>query len=199
MNRDMSYETYVRKELKLWEREVTGNPGRLERMSRSISSQINRRIPQKIHRGITAGIRTMIETIRVGVRFTPKKGLRRGQNLRDMDRLAEERIIKWTQWASAEGAGTGMGGFKLSLVDFPALLSIKLKMLYDLAYIYGFDPNAEDERLFMLYIFQLEYAIERRKRGILETIKTWNDRKHTLPRQGPNRLAAIPAGLPRFP
>jgi uncharacterized protein (DUF697 family) len=168
------YERFVREELKRWEQELTQEPGVLERLSRQFSREVNRHIPEKIHQAIAAGIRTMIESIRVGIQFTPKGDLKRGETLPVMDRLAEERVAKWTQWASAEGAGTGLGGFKLSLIDFPALLSIKMKMLSDLAYIYGFDPNEEQERLFLLSVFQLEYAEASRKKEILSKIKTWD-------------------------
>ena len=177
-------------------RELVQQPGALERLSRNLSRQVNRHIPDKVHSAIAAGIRTMIETIRTGVRFTPKGDLRRGETLPVMDRLAEERVVKWTQWASAEGAGTGLGGFKLSLVDFPALLSIKLKMLSDLAYIYGYDPNEGSERMFLLSIFQLEYAEVARKREMIDKIKSWNERAR-YPERCSNRRRSIGSSFSR--
>lgn len=167
------YITQVKAELAAWERQLLKPNKGFEHLSKQLSRKVNSYIPQKVHDTITSAIKGMIHTIRTGVRFTPKGDLERGKNLQQMDRLADQRITKWTQWATAEGAGTGAAGFKLSLVDFPALLSIKMKMLSDLAYIYGYDPNERHEKLFVLYIFQLTYAEPENRMAILDTIKTW--------------------------
>ena len=74
------YERFVREELKRWEQELTQEPGVLERLSRQFSREVNRHIPEKIHQAIAAGIRTMIESIRVGIQFTPKGDLKRGRD-----------------------------------------------------------------------------------------------------------------------
>ena len=49
--------------------------------------------------------------------------------------------------AAAEGAGTGAGGILLGLADFPLLLGIKIKFLFDAATLYGFDTSNKEERL----------------------------------------------------
>lgn len=76
--------------------------------------------------------------------------------------------------AAAEGAGTGAGGILLGLADFPLLLSIKIKFLFDAATIYGFDTSKEEERLLFFMssnlLFQAMTTAERYgkrlKRGI---------------------------------
>ena len=78
------YERFVR--LKRWEQELTQEPGVLERLSRQFSREVNRHIPEKIHQAIAAGIRTMIESIRVGIQFTPKGDLK------------EKRCRLWIGW-----------------------------------------------------------------------------------------------------
>ena len=51
-----------------------------------------------------------------------------------------------TKIAAAEGAGTA-GGILLGLADFPLLLGIKIKFLFDAATLYGFDTSDKEERL----------------------------------------------------
>ena len=79
-----------------------------------------------------------------------------------------------------EGAGTGAGGILLGLADFPLLLSIKMKFLFDVAAIYGFDTKAYDERLFLLHVFQLAYSSDTLRQETLEKIENWEEMKHTL-------------------
>ena len=62
--------------------------------------------------------------------------------------------------AVIEGAGTGAGGIMLGLADFPLLLSIKMKFLFEAAAVYGFDTNEYEERLFILHVFQLAFSSE---------------------------------------
>ena len=67
------YERFVREELKRWEQELTQEPGVLgKRLSRQFSREVNRHIPEKIHQAIAAGIRTMIESDRVGINLRQK-------------------------------------------------------------------------------------------------------------------------------
>ena len=63
-----------------------------------------------------------------------------------------------TKIAAAEGAGTGAGGILLGLADFPLLLGIKIKFLFDAATLYGFDTSNKEERLFILHVFQLAFS-----------------------------------------
>lgn len=57
-----------------------------------------------------------------------------------------------------EGAGTGAGGILIGLTDLPLLLGIKIKLLYELASIYGFDVKDYRERMYILNIFQLAFS-----------------------------------------
>jgi hypothetical protein len=60
--------------------------------------------------------------------------------------------------AVGEGAAIGAGGFLVGLADFPVLLGIKMKFLLNCATLYGCDVNDSDERLYILYVFQLAFS-----------------------------------------
>jgi hypothetical protein len=49
-----------------------------------------------------------------------------------------EKIKFYKHTAAAEGGITGAGGILLGLADFPLLIGIKLKLLFDIASVYGF-------------------------------------------------------------
>lgn len=69
----------------------------------------------------------------------------------------------------------------LGLADFPILLSIKIKFLFEVASLYGFNAANYKERLYILYIFQLAFSSpERRSRVYLE-IADWENYVKHLP------------------
>lgn len=68
----------------------------------------------------------------------------------------------------------------LGLADFPALLSIKMKFLFDAANIYGFDTKRVEERIFILQVFQVAFSSTEKRKEILEIIEDWEERKTSL-------------------
>lgn len=103
-----------------------------------------------------------------------------GMTLSEKDALARQTIASYQKVAAAEGIGTGAGGIFLGMADFPLLLSIKMKCLFDLASIYGFDVSDRDERLFLLFIFQLAFSSGERRKHIYSIIEHWDSKKHDV-------------------
>lgn len=94
--------------------------------------------------------------------------------------MLEEKISTYRKTAAVEGAGTGAGGILLGIADFPLLLSIKMKFLFESASIYGFDTKDYEERLFLLHVFQLAFSSDDKRKETLKLIEEWDDRKETL-------------------
>ncbi|GJM83768.1 hypothetical protein HMSSN139_62640 [Paenibacillus sp. HMSSN-139] len=46
----------------------------------------------------------------------------------------------------------------LNVVDFPALIAIKMKFLFELAHVYGCDTKEFSERVFILKVFQMTFS-----------------------------------------
>jgi len=80
-----------------------------------------------------------------------------------------------------EGASTGAGGFVMSLADFPLLLSIKIKFLYDVASIYGFDVRDYKERLYILHIFELAFSSQENINKVFSKMERWEEYSSSLP------------------
>lgn len=87
--------------------------------------------------------------------------LRRDPGLRSLDRLrqADLALLDEVAWsitrenriaAALEGLGCGLGGPTLLLVDLPMLVVVNLNAVAAIATVYGFDPEQESEREFML-------------------------------------------------
>jgi hypothetical protein len=172
----MQYEDKIRFELSVWERRLTEPPGLLERASRGISTRINRLIPEKVHQAITAAVKTIVRTTLWGAEYTPKRKVLIA-SLQEADEEALKVLSLYQKIAAAEGAGTGAGGIILNAVDFPALIAIKMKFLFELAHVYGYDTKHFSERIFILNVFQLTYAGTAQRGRILHTIKQWDAEK----------------------
>jgi hypothetical protein len=170
----MKYEDILRAQLRVWEKELMKPPGLLERGSKAVSRRINAVIPRKIQQMMTAAVKGIVRSVLLGVEFMPKGEVLTGRSLEERDREAENLISLYKKIAAAEGAGTGAGGLLLGAADFPALLAIKMKFLYELAHLYGFSTRIGSERLFILHIFQLAFSSPEVRPALLSRIKQWN-------------------------
>ena len=79
-----------------------------------------------------------------------------------------------------EGAGTGAGCILIGLTDLPLLLGIKIKLLYELASIYGFDVKDYRERMYILSIFQLAFSSQDHVNKVFAKIENLDEYKNTL-------------------
>ena len=62
----------------------------------------------------------------------------------------------------------------------PLLLGIKIKLLYELASIYGFDVKDYRERMYILSIFQLAFSSQNHVNKVFAKIDNWDEYKNTL-------------------
>lgn len=69
----------------------------------------------------------------------------------------------------------------MGLADFPLLLGIKLKLLFDIAALYGFDVSDYRERIYLLHIFQLAFSSPQHRRAVFRLIENWEEEKEKLP------------------
>jgi uncharacterized protein (DUF697 family) len=93
----------------------------------------------------------------------------------------KKQIRFYQKTATIEGAVTGAGGILLGLADFPILLTIKLKLLFDISSLYGYDVNDYKERIYLLYIFQLAFSSQERRNEIYELLAGWQGYSKSLP------------------
>lgn len=167
------------KELKKWQSKMIKKPSIVGQVSKGTQNKINSILPQKYHDIITSAIKNMTKVVLFGSKYTTKKPIT-DITLKERDILAKEKINIYKKTAMIEGAGTGAGGILIGLADFPLLLSIKIKLLYELASIYGFDTNDYKERLYLLGIFQLAFSSQNHVNYIFESMKDFESVKHTL-------------------
>jgi len=151
-----TYENQAIKELKEWQKKMLKKPSFSSQLAKALQGRLNGLIPEKVHKIITAAIKNMVKAVISGSKFITKEPLL-NQSLFEREKLVQKKISFYKKTAMASGAGTGAGGFFLGLADFPILLSLKMKFLFDAASIYGFDVKDFKERLYILYIFQLAF------------------------------------------
>jgi hypothetical protein len=175
-----SYDYQIQHELRLWQKQMQRSPGLLNKMAKGMQDRINRIIPEKIHSVITTAIKQMIRAVIFGAKLTTAKPL---VNITTEERetKAQERIEFYKKTAAAEGGLTGAGGFMLALADFPLLLTLKMKMLFDIANMYGFDVEDYRERIYILYIFQLAFSSQQKRKEVYLQMVNWKERRKNFP------------------
>ena len=174
------YEVRAYEEVLEWKRKMLKRPKMVQRMSKQLQLKINEKIPDKAHQIITDAIKNFVKVTLAGSQLTMKKSQVENGTLEQRDKQLGEKLSIYRKTAVVEGAGTGAGGFLLGLADFPALLSIKMKFLFDAATIYGFDTKEMEERIFILQVFQLAFSSTEKRKETLEIIEGWEERKTTL-------------------
>lgn len=174
------YEEVAYNELLLWQQKVQKKPSLTNWLAKSIQTKINNYIPERVHQVITTTIQKMIEAVLFGAKYT-NPNIKAEGSLQLREAHVRERIEFYRKTASAEGAITGAGGILLGLADFPILIGIKIKLLFEIAALYGYDVKNYKERLYMLYIFQLAFSSQKGRNEVYKHIQNWQGYSNTLP------------------
>ncbi|ALX49306.1 EcsC family protein [Lentibacillus amyloliquefaciens] len=174
------YEQKVYKELKSWRRHVLKKSGLISQLSKQTQTKLNGMIPEKAHKVITESIKNMVKATLFGSNITTNKQQSAGLSLFEKDQLLKEKLTSYRKTAVIEGAGTGAGGFFLGIADFPMLLSIKMKFLFEAAAVYGYDTSQYEERLFILYVFQLAFSSDNKRKETFYILENWETEKENL-------------------
>jgi uncharacterized protein (DUF697 family) len=167
-------------ELRAWQQRMQRRPSYWNRFTRVVQIRLNGLIPEKIHEGITVVIKQMVRGVLYGSTYITRKPLT-DTPLAERETAVRTRIRYYRNTAAAEGAATGAAGFLVGLADFPLLLAIKLKLLFDLAALYGYDVKDYKERLYILYIFQLTFSSQHNRNIVYRRIADWEAYRQTLP------------------
>lgn len=175
-----NYEENALSELLLWKEKMKVKPSFSSGMTKGIQTKMNNLFPDRVQNFITDSIRTMVKPVLVGSEYTSKQPLTNA-SLEYRENLAKEKVDFYRNIATASGAGTGASGLIVGLTDFPILLSLKVKLLFDLASIYGFDVRDYKERLYILQVFQLAFSSDKRRGEIYGQISNWDNYVKDLP------------------
>jgi hypothetical protein len=162
-----------------WRAQVLRPPSVLDRAARGVQGRINNIIPEKVHAAITTVIEGMTRTILTGADLTTAQPVI-GESLAQRDRRALAALEGYRATAAVEGGVAGAGGFWLALADFPALLVIKIKLLFDLCAIYGHEAEAFEERLYVLALFQLAFSGSEHRAQVFHGLEDWDGREHPV-------------------
>jgi hypothetical protein len=176
----MNQEKNIHSELTRWQKEMLRNPTMLNRLSKNVQTRVNNWIPEKFHKAITAAIKQMIRVVLFGATHTTMKPPA-DNSLENREKAVMERIEFYRTTAAVEGGIAGAGGFLLALADFPVLIGIKIKLLFDIASIYGFNIKDYKERVYLLHIFELAFSSDVHRKNIYLKMADWETKSKELP------------------
>ena len=172
----MDNEEIIKAELVLWQREMQKPPSFPNQAVKRLQVRVNKIIPEKVHQIFTKAIKEVTRTVLFGAEFTTTKN----QNIEDLvmaEDKAKDRVKFYSSSASAEGAITGFGGFIWGLADFPLWLSLKMKMLFEIASTYGMDVSDLSERIYILHIFELTFSSQKNRNRTFKAMENWDVNK----------------------
>lgn len=174
------YEELALKDMLAWQTRVSKRPSIVDKMTKGIQKKTNSIIPEKVHSVITSAIKNMIRAVLLGSEYITGHPVIKA-SLEEREKKVAERLNFYKKAATISGAGTGAGGLMLGLADFPILVSLKMKFLFDAASAYGYDVRDYRERLYILYVFQLAFSSKQRKIEVYNQMLNWGSYVKTLP------------------
>src|SRR5918993_2093526 len=151
------YQQQITREVQVWKRRMTRRASVMNFLATKTQQRINRMIPEKVHNAITVTVKQMVRGVLFGSGFVIPE-IPAGLSFQEKEEAVRRKVETYKHTAAIEGGLTGLGGILTGLADFPLLLGIKLKLLFDIATIYGYDLNDYKERIFILQIFQLAFS-----------------------------------------
>jgi hypothetical protein len=167
-------------ELRAWQKQMQRRPSFFNKLSKRMQAKVNSWIPEKVHNAITVALKQMIRGVLFRAKHTTADPL---QNflLEQSEQLVLRKIDVYRKPAAIEVGVTGAGGILMGLADFPILIGIKLKLLFDIASLYGFDTRDYKERVYILHIFELAYSSHEHRRNVYLKITGWEEKSKALP------------------
>lgn len=174
------YEDKIKIELIEWRKKMVKKSTFVNQLAKKAQNKINQKIPERAHQVITDSIKKMVQATLLGSEYTVRPPQDPPVTLEAKEKLILDRKEVYKRTAAVEGAGTGAGGIFLGLADFPLLLSIKMRFLFETAALYGYDVKDYKERLFILHIFQLAFSSDDYREETFQTIENWRHVKDEL-------------------
>ena len=175
-----NYESNAKQELIKWKKKMRKKPSIIERGTNKAQGKFNDLLPQKYHEIMTVAIKSMVKAVLFGYKYITKKPYT-DLTLEERENLIKEKTKIYKKTAMIEGAGTGAGGFLIGLADSPLLLGIKVKLLYDIAAIYGYDVRDYKERVYILNIMEIAFSSKEHRKTVFEQMENWGEYTNTLP------------------
>lgn len=174
---EAAYEAVALAELAAWQAKMAKGPSPLGRASKALQTRVNRLIPQRVHAAVTTVVEKMTRVILAGSDLTTAKPLS-DASLSAREAAVRTRIGAYRAAAAAEGGVAGAGGFALALAEFPTLIATKIKLLFEIAALYGHDGAKLGERLYILSIFQLAFSSAEHRQQVLDGMADWAGKTH---------------------
>ncbi len=172
-----AYEAKVWREVLQWRRSMKQPSSGLQRLSKKLQGRVAQWIPEKVHQVMTEAVKSMVQAVLWGSEYTTRKVYVGHLNFEAVERPILAKIQTYKKTAAVEGAGTGAGGLLLGLADFPLLLSIKMKLLFEIAALYGVSTDRFEERMYVLQLFQLAFSSDERRLHLAGQLDHWKEQK----------------------
>ena len=175
-----TYDDAVRLAMQRWQQEMLQEPSLWERTTRGLQSKINSYIPVKAQEAITSVITQTMRSVVTGSLYAAPEPLQIG-TLAEREARVTQKVEVYRKTAAAEGGITGAGGFLMGLADFPLLLGIKFKLLFEIAALFGHSCEDYRERIYILHTFQLAFSGREHRRRTYLAVASWEETSRALP------------------
>lgn len=174
------YSEQALQSLHAWQKRMQARPGLFNKLAQRMQRKVNSWVPERVHQTLTTIIKQMVRTVLTGSHYTTPAPLSDG-SLSERETRVLQKIKTYRNAAAVEGGMTGAGGLLLGLSDFPLLMTIKLKLLFEIAALYGYPTDDYRERMYLLLIFQLSFSSAAQRRATYLKLADWQHYREQMP------------------
>lgn len=166
-------------ELQDWLKAEMKNANIFDRGADKVQKYFQKFIPSQINTAITKGMEGFTRVVLSGSGILlPSQDAAR--TLESSAKKAEKAIENYVHMGMISGAGTSAGGIVTGLLDLPLLMSLKIKLIFEIGSHYGYDLKDPRERYFALMIFREAFSSPVRKKEHLQALIYFERERETL-------------------
>jgi hypothetical protein len=92
-----------------------------------------------------------------------------------------KKIDAYRNTAAIEGGITGAGGIFIRPRRLPYFDRYQIKLLFDIASLYGFNVYDYKERVYILHIFELAFSSDEHRKNVYLKMTDWETKRNSLP------------------
>jgi len=208
------YIKIVKNEILKWEGE---GPGFLSQVGSWVLWPIEKTaetvVPQGIQDGIGQAVESALNGLSIAANYTIDQNKIKARVSADFSHINDEIKARdeaakhyWNyhlSYASLEGGTLGAGGLTTLVLDIPALFSLSLRLIQEIAVCYGYDIDTEEEKEYIMQILRvgstcdvkakMEFIICMKQIEELLIKVTWKKMSASLVKQEISKLSLLAA------
>lgn len=140
-----------------WLKGYLKEPHLWDKLSSRVQGFTQKLMPAQLQMAITGAMEGFTKVVMTGSGFILPK-MEEELTLPIREKMSEEAVLRYVKLGMVSGAGTSAGGIFTGLLDLPLLMTMKMRLIFEIGALFGHDLKEPKERLFALLVFRTAFS-----------------------------------------